>query len=118
MAQVFDEVCPQTTEARRAFALRHHIALWDVLHSCEIIGAADSSIRNAVPNDLSVLLQQAPIAAVFTTGTTAARLYRKYLLPQTHREAVLLPSTSAANCRWFTQTRLTEAYRILRTYTE
>ena len=38
-------------EERREFLLRHKIALWDVLASCDIQGAADSSIRNARPND-------------------------------------------------------------------
>lgn len=118
LAQVFEEPCPQSTEERRAFALKHRIALWDVLHSCEIVGASDSSIRNPKPNDLTPLLQNAPIHTLCTTGTAAARLYRTYLLPITGQAAVALPSTSAANCRWYTQQRLTEAYSILRTLCE
>ena len=38
---------------RRDFLIRHHIALWDVLASCEIKGAADASIRSATPNDFT-----------------------------------------------------------------
>ena len=42
---VFNETLPSnTTDSRKQFALAHQIALWDVLHSCEINGAADSSI--------------------------------------------------------------------------
>ena len=53
-------------ESRRAFALRHHIALWDVIASCDITGASDASIRNAAPNDLAPILRGAPIAHIFT----------------------------------------------------
>lgn len=42
---------------RRSFLLKHNIALWDVLSSCEILGAQDSSIQNAVPNDFTELLR-------------------------------------------------------------
>ena len=44
---------PETTEEKRAFLLSNGIALWDVIASCEIENSADSSIRNAVANDLS-----------------------------------------------------------------
>lgn len=52
LAAVFGEEIPQTTEERRAFALSHGIALWDVLASCTIRGADDQSIKDPVPNDL------------------------------------------------------------------
>ena len=41
--------------AQQDFLTRRHIALWDVLASCEIEGASDSSIRNPVPNDMNVI---------------------------------------------------------------
>ncbi len=50
LGQVFGEETPMGTEARRAFLLRHHIAMWDVLAACTIRGAEDSSIADAVPN--------------------------------------------------------------------
>ena len=57
MAAVFhDDGClrecrdpDQIVGLRRDFALRHHMALWDVIESCDIDGASDASIRNAVP---------------------------------------------------------------------
>ena len=47
---------PETTitaaiTERRVFLLRHKLAIWDVLASCRIEGAADATIRDAVPND-------------------------------------------------------------------
>lgn len=84
--------------AQQAFLTRHHIALWDVLESCEIEGASDASIRNPAPNDMHVILRAAPIRAIFATGQKAGALYKKYCLPQCGVPAQVLPSTSPANC--------------------
>lgn len=86
-----------TIPQKRAFLLSHGIALWDVLHSCEIKGASDASIRSAVPNDLSPIFGCADIRAVFTTGQAAHKLYVKLLLPIWGADKPL-PSTSPANC--------------------
>lgn len=111
LAAVFGEEVPMTTEERRNFALSHGIALWDVLASCTIRGADDQSIKDPVANDLSIILNHADIRAIFTTGKKAAALYKKYCLPQTKREAIELPSTSPANCRYYTLERLCDVYR-------
>ena len=116
LASLFGEETPQGSDARRDFLLRHHIAMWDVLKSCTIRGADDGSIRDPEPNDLGPLLAQAPIAAIFTTGKKAHTLYNKYILPKTRLEAVALPSTSPANCRYETLETLKTAYRVLLDY--
>ena len=100
LAALFQEETPLTTEEKTAFLLRHRIALWDVLKSCEIEGSSDQSIRNAEGNDLSVILETASIRQIFVNGRTAEKYYLKYLLPNTGREAVCLPSTSPANAAW------------------
>lgn len=115
MAALFGEELPRGTEERRRFALAHRIALWDVLRSCEIKGASDSSIRNPVPNDIRPILDGAPIRAVFTTGGTASRLYRRHIEPVCGRVAIPLPSTSAANCRTGLDALLS-AYSVLLPY--
>ena len=95
LSAVLDEPLPPTVKERREMCLRHNIALWDVLQSCDIDGAADSSISNAVPNDIPRLLSECPITAVFTTGKKAHVLYRRFF-PELMSD-ICLPSTSPAN---------------------
>lgn len=99
--------------AQQAFLTHHHIALWDVLESCEIEGASDASIRHPVPNDMHVILRAAPVRAIFTTGQKAGALYKKYCLPQCGVPAHVLPSTSPANCA-VKLDMLCEAYAAIR----
>lgn len=100
MAKILNKPVPLRAEEKKVFALKNGIALWDVLHSCEITGASDSSIKNPVPNDLTPIFEEAEIKAVFTTGVTANRLYQKYCQKQVNKSAVLLPSPSPANAKW------------------
>lgn len=104
--------CPQTIEEKRTMLLAHHIALWDVIASCRIEGSSDSSIRDAVPTDLSVLLARAPIRAVFCNGQTAFRLYARYQEQETGLPAMLLPSTSPANAD-YSVPRLLESWSVI-----
>ena len=97
LAALRKEEVPLTTAEKKAFLLRNRIALWDVIESCEIHGSSDSSIRGAVPNRVERILSAAPITAVFTNGGVSGKLYDKYCLPITGKEAVKLPSTSPAN---------------------
>ena len=76
---VFEEPLPITIEQKRNLLINHGIAVWDVIQSCEITGSADSSIKNVIPNDLSVILNTADIRRIFTNGGTATRLYKKYI---------------------------------------
>ncbi|WP_455138784.1 DNA-deoxyinosine glycosylase [Thermophilibacter sp.] len=86
--------------AKRALLLRHGIALWDVIESCEIRGSSDASIRDVVPNDVGRVLRAAPIRAVLCNGGTAGRLYRRWLEGACGMPAEVLPSTSPANASW------------------
>ena len=109
-AAVFGETVPVSVEEKKAFLLRNRIAVWDVIHSCDINGSSDASIRNVVPNDLSVILDAADIRTIFVNGKTADRYYRQYTEPQTGRPAVCLPSTSPANAAWSVE-RLVTAWK-------
>ncbi len=96
-AAVFGCTVPQTVPEKREFLLKNHIAVWDVIARCDIENSADSTIRNAVPNDLGIILGKADIKEIFVNGRTAEKYYNKYILPLTGRPAVCLPSTSPAN---------------------
>ena len=117
LSDVCSEELPVSIDQKISFALSRHIAIWDVLASCDICGADDSSIRNPVANDMDIILKHADIKAIFTTGTKAFQLYKKYCFPKTGIEAVRLPSTSPANCG-LSYERLREAYSIISDYLE
>lgn len=103
---------PDTIEKKRKMLLENGIALWDVIASCEIIGSADSTIKNVKENDMSVILEAAKIGAIFTNGTKADTLFRKYC--KEYCEAGIpvtkLPSTSPANAAWSVE-RLTMVWK-------
>ena len=119
LSAVMDEPCPGTIEEKRSFLHRNHIALWDVIHSCDITGSSDSSIKNVVPNELSMILDSAPIRAIFTNGRKADALYRQYAPsplsdgPPLSNSATCLPSTSPANARWDID-RLIQAWSVIK----
>lgn len=110
LGSVFEEPVPVSADEKKHFLKRHRIALWDVIASCEIAGADDRSIRNPKPNNLKLILDNAPIKKILITGTTAFRLYKKLCRPLIGIEATPLPSPSPANCA-MSLSVLTERYR-------
>ena len=110
LCAVLGEDIPADIEGRRELCLAHGIALWDVLASCDIIGAEDGSIRGGVPNDLGIILGSCDIRAVFTTGKKAHALYRKFF--PDHPEDICLPSTSPAN-RTISEAEMLEQFKII-----
>jgi hypoxanthine-DNA glycosylase len=79
------------------FLLENRIALWDVLHSCDIEGASDASIQNPVANNFRSIIKASHISAVFATGRTATELFNRLAARESGMRAVYLPSTSPAN---------------------
>ena len=100
LSTIVNDVLPETIEEKKEFLLRHNIAIWDVIASCDIEGSSDSSIKNAVPNDFSDILKAAPIRKIYTNGGTAYKLYHKYCEKVTGIKAMKLPSTSPANASY------------------
>ncbi|MDY6309230.1 MAG: DNA-deoxyinosine glycosylase [Oribacterium sp.] len=100
VSAIYQENTPVTIPERRDFLLRHYIAVWDVVKSCEITGSSDASIRCAEVNDIRFILERAPIEEIFVNGKTAAKLYQKFTEPICGRQAYQLPSTSPANAVW------------------
>lgn len=112
-AAVFGCPVPVTIPEKRAFLLQNHVALWDVIASCDIDGSSDASIKNVRPNDLAPLLAASKITHIFTNCATADALYIRWQFPATGIPAVRLPSTSPANAAWSLD-RLIDAWRVIR----
>ena len=113
LALVFGEDAPLAIEEKRSFVLRHNLALWDVLASCDIEGSADSTIKNAVANDLSEIIKNSKVEKIFVNGKTAEKYYIKYTEKKLGRKAICLPSTSPANAS-FSLEKLKEAWNIIK----
>ncbi len=97
LAKVLSCRIPVTIEEKKDMLLANHIAVWDVIESCDIIGSSDSSIKNVVPADIGIILSKAEIDRIFANGKKAESLYRKYIFPKTKIPVTVLPSTSPAN---------------------
>ena len=103
---------PETIEEKKKMILENHLAMWDVIESCEIDGSSDSTIRNVTANDLSVILENSKVDRIIVNGKTVEKYYNKYTYPKTGIKAICLPSTSPANAAWSLE-RLIEAWKII-----
>ena len=113
IANIFGKEIPQTVKNKKHLILSNNLALWDVIGKCEIEGSADSSIRNVTANDLTIILNNAPIERIFVNGKTALKYYDKFILPLINRPAILLPSTSPANAV-YTLDRLIDEWKVIK----
>ena len=100
MASVCSSEIPQTIQEKKRLILDNEFALWDVIHSCDISGSSDSSIKNVAPNNIGIILENSNVNRIFVNGKKAESLYKKYIEKQVGIEAVCLPSTSPANAQW------------------
>lgn len=93
MSILFDEEIVNKKE----FVLKHNIALWDVIESCDIDGSSDSSIKNIKVNNIKMVVDNSKVINIFVLGRKAYDLYNKYIYPNIKVEATMLSSTSPAN---------------------
>lgn len=100
IARIFNCTEANTIDDKKNMLIKNRIALWDVIESCEITGSSDSSIKDVVPADLSIILKTANIENLYANGDKAFKLYMKYTYPITKREIIKLPSTSPANAKF------------------
>ena len=110
---ILSEICgcrlPVTVPEKTEMLLKHHIALWDVIESCDIAGSSDSSIKNVKENDMNVILKRAPIRKIFANGGKAYQLFVRYCQKEGQPEVRKLPSSSPANAAWSLE-RLVKAW--------
>ena len=96
IAALYGEEDPKTSEGRAELLLSHGLALWDVLASCTITGAADSTIRDPIPNDIPGLLRRYPsITRIAATGST------KLVCPPSGCPAPPLPMPAPHSRSWW-----------------
>lgn len=110
MAKICSSKIPESVEDKTNLILSNNFAVWDVIHSCEIEGSSDSSIKNVVPNDISVILNNSRVDRIFVNGKKAESLYKKYIEKNVGIQAIYLPSTSPANASW-SEDRLTKIWK-------
>ena len=99
MSAIFGEEAGQSIEEKKRFLKRHHLALYDVIESCDIVGSSDASIRNVVPADIQSLVKGTRIQLILLNGKKAGSLFEKHLLPLLGAPIPyrIMPSTSPAN---------------------
>ena len=100
LAAVTGEEVPETIEEKKTLLVRNHIALHDVIHSCDIIGSSDSSIRNVEPADLESILAVTGNIPILCNGGTSYKLFVKHQEKRLGIQAQQMPSTSPANAAW------------------
>lgn len=99
---VFGRKPDEDYKLRKAFLLEQHIALWDVLESCEREGSSDSNIRNPEPNDFGSFFERfRGVGYVCFNGNPARDLYNRLVRRKgtgSHiTQYFVLPSTSPRN---------------------
>ena len=111
----FGEKIPEDAQGKKEFLFRRNIALWDMVTACEIIGSADSSIKNAETANLRLVLDNASIAKILLNGALAYQLFlQNYADISVSYQK--MPSTSPANPKFdekIWQTALDEVFKSL-----
>ncbi|MFZ2725561.1 MAG: DNA-deoxyinosine glycosylase [Methylococcaceae bacterium] len=75
---------------------QHHIALWDVIASCQRQGSLDSDIKqhSIISNDFALFFQHHhAIEHIFFNGNMASQEYHKRVLPNLNQRWQALPCT-------------------------
>lgn len=92
----FGEDVPPDPPSKTDFLLRRHIALWDMVCSCEIEGSRDESIEGEELAPVGELIERLPVRTVLCNGAAAYRLFLR-ADPAHAGLARRMPSTSPRN---------------------
>lgn len=113
IAALYGEEVPEDIEEKKSLILRNNLALWDSIQSCTITGSSDSSVKDVVPNDLSLILNNSRVDRIFCNGALSHKMYMKFIFPITNINAVKLPSTSPANAA-YSLDRLIDEWKVIK----
>ena len=93
-----EDLTAMSIPEKRESLLRHHVALSDVILSCEIHRSSDASIGKVEYTDVTEILSHSAVDRILLNGQKAYDLFsRRY--PEYSSIASRLPSTSPANAR-------------------
>ncbi|MDR3258816.1 MAG: DNA-deoxyinosine glycosylase [Fusobacteriaceae bacterium] len=112
LSMLLKENLPVQLNDKKNMLLKHNVALWDVISSCEITGSSDSTIRNVIPNDIEAIIKKSNIQKIFINGGIAYNLYCKYCLTKIKKETIKLPSTSPANASYSIE-KLFDSWKVI-----
>ncbi|MDE6189045.1 MAG: DNA-deoxyinosine glycosylase [Clostridia bacterium] len=94
VSKVVGEPAPESIDDKKAWLLKHNIALMDIIYSCNRKGSLDSDIKDVVPNDISEVIKTGNIQAIYCNGRKSFETAKK---AYPHIDFIYLPSTSPAN---------------------
>lgn len=82
LSELLNEKFPEEKEEKIKLVNKYNIALWDVLESCDINGASDSSIKNPKPNNINKILKETNIKKIFVTGKKPKVYIINFVIPK------------------------------------
>lgn len=98
ICEYYNEPLPNDSE-KKDILRKHHIAVWDMIESCETVGSSDKKIKDAEyhkASEIRKLLKKSKIKKIIINGRTLDKIYKKYFggiaMP-----SVAVLSTSPAN---------------------
>ncbi len=112
MAEIFQVEIGSSPQEKTEFLIKRKIALWDSVARCSIHRSGDSTIKDAVPNDIEKIIRTAKIKHIYFNGNKSYEIFLKYCRTENDIPLTVLPSTSPANAR-FTLEKLCEVWKII-----
>lgn len=97
LSYIYKENTGDNPEEKKNFLLRHKLAVWDVISSCEIEKSKDDRISCVAYNDIEAIVEKTPVRKVLLNGKKAYSLYEKHFAKLLDIPFFYLPSTSPAN---------------------
>ena len=113
LANIYNTELPETIIEKKEFLINQHIAVWDVIASCNIKGSSDSSISDVKVNDLIRIINDSAIKHIYTNGNLANKLYHQYFDDKIALPVTKLPSSSPANASYSLE-RLIECWKVIK----
>lgn len=98
ICEYYNEPLPNDSE-KKDILRKHHIAVWDMIESCETVGSSDKKIKDAEyhkASEIRKLLKKSKIKKIIINGYTLDETYKKYF-GEIDVPSVAVLSTSPAN---------------------